>query len=60
MKFLVLLVVLLSGCAAIEDYKDERRAERSEATCLKLGHQKGTPEFMDCVTQVAAARSTRR
>lgn len=60
MKFLILLVVLLSGCSVIDEYKDDRRAERSEATCLRLGHQKGTPEFMNCVTQIAAARSTRR
>ena len=61
MKFLVFLVaVLLSGCAAIEEMKDERRIERAEATCSRMNLVKGTSEYQDCVTQIVAARSTKR
>jgi len=61
MKFLIFLIaVLLTGCSAIEEMKDEKRIERAEATCNKMGLTKGTSEYQNCVTQMVAARSTRR
>jgi hypothetical protein len=50
MKFIaaVSFAAILSGCAAIQDAKDEQRIERYSRTCEKLGYVRDTAQFQDC------------
>lgn len=61
MKFIaaVSFAAILSGCAAIQDAKDEQRIERYSRTCEKLGYVRDTAQFQDCVTKMVAARQSR-
>jgi hypothetical protein len=58
MRYLV-IAVLLSGCAAIQDAKDEMRVERYARTCAQLGHTPGTEAFRECQTKLMAGRIAR-
>ena len=52
MKYLLLLTVLLAGCA--NDLKMSRAADR----CEKIGYQRGTDQFKDCQTKLMSAKGS--
>jgi hypothetical protein len=58
MRYLM-LVVMLGGCSAIQDVKDDMRIDRYTRTCEKLGYAKDSEEFRDCLTKMVAARQSR-